>query len=206
MKIFLLVILLIIPMLSTSASSAGVSIPKEVQAKIKAKAATDFPGDHSKQREVIKTQSNAYNEVESYKNEDIPERELKKIKKDAARNHPVNYRTQLFVINLQVNSYIGLGLISSRSPGAGIVACEKLRWKLSRRGRPATYRGTLKAGSVDVIYVEVRNNAGLIGQGMGFPNPSGTWEIVVWGDYNIKNKHREWFYCENLNPRPPGDE
>ncbi len=73
MKIFVLVILLIIPMLSTSASPAGVPIPKESLAKIKAKAATDFPGDLSKQREVVKTQSNAYNEVESYKNEDIPE-------------------------------------------------------------------------------------------------------------------------------------
>jgi hypothetical protein len=37
-------------MLSTSASSAGVSIPKEALVKIEAKAATDFPGDLSKQR------------------------------------------------------------------------------------------------------------------------------------------------------------
>ena len=53
MKIFVLAILLIIPMLSTSASSAGVSMPKEALAKIKTKAATDFPGDHSKQQEVM---------------------------------------------------------------------------------------------------------------------------------------------------------
>lgn len=206
MKIFVLVILLSISMLTSSVTLAGVSIPNKTLTKIKAKAATDFPGDNSTQKQVIRDQTKAYSEVENYKNKNIPEEKLRKIKKDAARNHPVSYRTQLFVIHQQVNSYLGLGLISSRSPAAGVVECENLRWKLSRKGRPATYRGTLKAGSVDVIYVEVRNSAGLIGQGMGFPNPSGTWEIVVWGDYRIKNSHREWFYCENLIPRPPGDE
>ena len=206
MKIFVFVILLSISMLSTSANSIEVAIPKEALAQIKAKASTDFPGNYLKQEEVIKIQASAYNDVKNYKNKNIPEEELKKIKKNAARNYPINYLTQLFFINQQVNTYISLGLISSRSSAAGIVECENLKWKLSRKGRPATYRGRLKAGSVDVIYVEVRNTAGLIGQGMGFPNPSGTWEIQVWGDYNIKSSHGERFYCENLNPRPPNQE
>jgi len=76
------------------------------------------------------------------------------------------------------------------------VECENLKWQLAVKGRPAIYRGTVKSGSVDVIYVEIRDNRGLIGQNFGFTNPGGSWEIMVWGDNYISTRHREKFYCE----------
>ncbi len=81
---------------------------------------------------------------------------------------------------------------------ADVVKCQDLRWKLVTKGRPAIYRGYVKAGTVDVIHVEVRKSSGVIGQGMGFPNPGGNWEIYVYGDRNIKKSHREIFYCEKF--------
>lgn len=81
---------------------------------------------------------------------------------------------------------------------ADVVKCQDLRWKLTAKGTPGIYRGYVKAGSVDVIHVEVRNSSRVIGQGMGFPNPGGNWEIYVYGDYNIKKSHREKFYCEKF--------
>ncbi len=63
-------------------------------------------------------------------------------------------------------------------------------------GTPATYRGTVDPGSVDVIYVEVRGNRGLIGQNDGFTTPGGSWEVLVWGDHDIRREHEEKFACE----------
>jgi hypothetical protein len=134
-------------------------------------------------------------------------------------------------MNLQVNSYLKLGLLSSPLFTAKSVKCEKLRWRLSVKGTPAVYRGSVKPDAVDVVYIEVRgirkafrvwpvrndkdrnkrtvkpdsgrvaaveerNVKLFIGQGMGFPNPGGIWEIIVWGDYYIKNRDRLKFYCE----------
>jgi hypothetical protein len=238
MRIVMLAFLVSISIASKTLHAADLLIPQKNLAEIRAKAARDFPDNHSAQKEIIKTQTTAYNKVKTYKNTKIPAHIAERIKIRTAQNYPLNYSTQLFYINQQVNSYLKLGLLSSPLFTAKIVECEKLSWKLSVRGTPAVYRGTVKPDAVDVVYVEVRgirkvlrvwpgsveaidvkdknnrtvrtvkpgsvgrasieerNVKRVIGQGMGFPNPGGTWEITVWGDYNIRNRDKVKFYCE----------
>lgn len=198
MKILILVILLGISFLPDSGYTADATIPKEILAKIKAKAINEHPGNASTQNKVIKNQIAAYKEIETYQNKNVPVTVLNKIKINISLNHPFNYTTQLFFMNQQVNLYMKLGLLGSHLFPAEIVECEELRWRLAVNGKPATYRGTLKPGTVDVIYVEVRGRRGLIGQNFGFPNPGGAWEVMVWGDHNISRKHREKFLCEKF--------
>lgn len=100
-----------------------------------------------------------------------------------------------------MNIYIAIVLLvflSSPSFATETVECEDLQWKLVVTGAPGTYRGMVKAGSADVIYIEVRKRNGkiLIGQGMSFANTDGSWEIIIWADYNLKKSHRVRFYCE----------
>jgi len=238
MRIVVLAFLVSISIASKTPHAADVLIPQKTLAEVRANAARNFPENHSAQKDVIKTQTTAYNEVKTYKNKKVPVHIVERIKIRTAQNYPLNYSTQLFFINQQVNSYLKLGLLSSPLFTAKNVKCEKLRWKLSVRGTPAVYRGTVKPDTVDVVYVEVRgirktfrvwpgsvdviavkdrnnrtvrtvkpgsvgmasieqrNVKRVIGQGMGFPNPGGTWEITVWGDYDIRNRDREKFYCE----------
>lgn len=98
-------------------------------------------------------------------------------------------------------------LISSPSFAIETVTCKKLWWKLTVEGKPATYRGTVKAGSADVIHIEVRKYYGkrlakdwgrfrTVGLAKGFPNPGGSWEINVWGDLKIDQDNRVKFFCE----------
>ena len=98
-----------------------------------------------------------------------------------------------------------IALLSSPSFAVETVKCQKLWWKLTVKGKPATYRGTVKAGSANVIYVEVRKKIGrdiygdrfrIVGQAKGFPNPGGTWGITVWGDDKIDAKNFIKFHCE----------
>jgi hypothetical protein len=196
MEIFILVIMLVISMLPVFVNAADAPIPKQIMEKIKAKAATDFPDDISTQKKVIKTQTAAYNHVKNYNNKKVPVVVLNTIKGNTAKYYPFDYSAQLFFINQQVNSYLKLGIISERLFPPKIVECENLKWRLTLAGKPAIYRGTVEPGTVDVIYVEVRSGRGLIGQNYGFPNPGGAWEVMVWGDYNIRKKHKEKFYCE----------
>jgi len=79
---------------------------------------------------------------------------------------------------------------------SGTVDCPDLTWRLVKEGLPGVYRGHVKPGAVDVIYLELYNNSGVIGDGMGFPNPGGNWEITIYSDYHVKKRHREVFYCE----------
>jgi hypothetical protein len=196
MQVFILVILFGISSLFSSVYAADEVIPKQTMAKIKAKAITDFPNNHSMQGVVIKKQTAAYNKLRTYKNKKVPQKILNRIQLNARQYYPINFSHQLFMINQQVNSYLKLGLLTSNLFAAEIVECEDLRWKLTVSGRPATYRGRVKPGTVDVIHVEVRNNRGMIGQNFGFPNPGGAWEIMVWGDYVIRRGNKEKFYCE----------
>lgn len=196
MKIIILVIMLGISMLPAFVHSADAPVPKQVMEKIKAKAATDYPNNRSAQNKVIKSQATAYNRVKNYNNKKVPPVVLDTILVNTTQYYPYDYSAQLFFINQQVNSYLKLGIISERLFPPKIVECEKLKWRLAVTGKPAIYRGTVEPGSVDVIYVEVRSSRGLIGQNYGFPNPGGSWEIMVWGDYNIRKGHREKFYCE----------
>jgi len=195
MKALILAVLFIFSMLSVVTYAAD-AVPKKVMEKIEAKAIRDFPDNFVRRKDQIRNQAAAYNEIKNYKNNKVPPDVLEKIKTNKSQFYPHDYSAQLFLINKQVNSYIKLGVLSSRLFPVEIVKCKDLRWKLAVRGRPAIYRGTVKPGSVDVIYVEVRNSRGLIGQNFGFPNPGGAWEIMVWGDYNIKARHIERFYCE----------
>ena len=230
MKIVVLAFLVSISIASKTPHAADVLIPQKTLAEVRANAARNFPDNHSAQKKVIKAQTTAYNKVKTYKNKKVPVHIVERIKIRTAQNYPLNYSTQLFFINQQVNSYLKLGLLSSPLFTAKNVKCENLRWKLSVRGTPAVYRGTVKSDAVDVVYVEVRgirkalrvwpgsvdvigvkdrnnrtvrtvkpgsvgmatieerNVKGVIGQGMGFPNPGGTWEITVWGDYDIRNR------------------
>jgi len=196
MKLFIVVISLSILLLPMPAFTVDTPVPKNVLAKIKAKAEADSPSNHSVQEAQVKAQIEAYQEVQNYENKQVPVSVIEKIRVNIGLTHPYDYTTQLFFMNQQVNSYLKMGLMSSHLFPASLVTCEDLKWKLAVSGKPAVYRGTVKPGTVDVIYVEVRNSRGLIGQNFGFPNPGGTWEVMVWGDYNIKKRHREKFLCE----------
>lgn len=191
-----LALILVISMLPAFVSAADATIPKQIMEKIKTKAAIDFPEDKSAQNKAINTQTKAYNKVKKYSNKKVPITVINTIKRNTTRYYPYDYSTQLFYLNQQINSYLKLGIISERLFPPKTVECENLKWKLTLTGRPAIYRGTVEPGTVDVIYVVVRGSRGLIGQNYGFTNPGGTWEIMVWGDDNIRKKHREKFYCE----------
>ena len=78
---------------------------------------------------------------------------------------------------------------------AELVKCENLRWKLVTKGTPATYRGSIKAGSADYIELEVRRRNKIIAQDSAYPNGGGNWEMLVYGDSNIIKSHKEKFYC-----------
>ena len=177
-------------------SAAEVSIPGPVMGKIEARAASDFPGNKSAQKDIIKAQTDAYSRIKNYSNNKVPAVVMNKIKISTTQYYPYDYSAQLFFINQQVNSYLKLGVLSERLFPPKVVDCANLKWKLAVSGTPATYRGTVDAGTVDVIYVEVRSGRSLIGQNYGFTNPGGSWEVMVWGDYNIRRKHKEKFYCE----------
>ena len=196
MKHCLILIYLVISLQPVFVSAADARIPGPVMDKIKARAASAFPGNTAAQKATIKTQSDAYSRVEAYSNKEIPATVLNKIRVTTTQYYPFDYSAQLFFINQQVNSYLKLGVLSERLFPPKVVDCENLKWKLAVSGTPATYRGTVEPGTVDVIYVEVRGSRGLIGQNYGFTNPGGSWEVMVWGDHNIRRKHREKFYCE----------
>jgi hypothetical protein len=72
MRITVYAVLLGLLMLSTTPQAAGVLIPKQTLAKIKAQAAQDHPDDYAVQEYVIKTQTKAYYEVKNYKNKKVP--------------------------------------------------------------------------------------------------------------------------------------
>jgi hypothetical protein len=196
MKNCLVFVLLIAALQSVFVSAAEVRVPKPVMEKIEARAASDFPGNTAAQKNTIKAQTAAYGRVKNYSNKEVPTVVLNKIRVTTTQYYPFDYSAQLFFINQQVNSFLKLGMLSERLFPPKVVDCEKLKWKLAVSGTPATYRGTVDQGTVDVIYVEVRGSRGLIGQNYGFTNPGGSWEIMVWGDYNIRRKHKEKFYCE----------
>ena len=196
MNILVLAVVIAVSSLPALVNAADAAVPKQIMEKIQAKAATDFPNNKSAQKKVIKTQTDAYNHVKNYKNKKVPPTVLGTIIGNTRRYYPSDYSAQLFFLNQQVNSYLKLGIISERLFPPKIVECENLRWKLAVAGKPAIYRGTVEPGVVDVIYIEVRSGRGLIGQNYGFPNPGGSWEVMVWGDYNIRKSHKEKFYCE----------
>ena len=196
MKLFIVVVSLSILLVPMPAFTADTPVPKDVMAKIKAKAQTDSPGNRTAQQAQVKAQVEAYRKVQTYENKRVPVTVIDKIRVNIGLTHPYDYTTQLFFMNQQVNSYLRMGLMSSHLFPSSLVECEDLKWRLTVKGKPAVYRGTVKPGTVDVIYVEVRGSRGLIGQNFGFPNPGGSWEIMVWGDYNILKKHREKFLCE----------
>lgn len=196
MKHFCFAILCGALMLIPCVKAASTEIPQNVMAKIKARAASEFPDDRTAQKDRVKAQSRAYREVQNYENKKIPSEVLVTIKTNIVQNYPYDFTSQLFFINQQANTYLRLGALSSRLFPSKIVECEDLKWKLTVKGRPAVYRGSVKPGTVDVIHIEVRNSRGLIGQNFGFPNPGGTWEVMIWGDSAIIKRHRETFYCE----------
>lgn len=83
-----------------------------------------------------------------------------------------------------------IALISSPSFAVETVRCKNLWWKLTVEGKPAIFRGTVKAGTADVIHIEVRKDYGkksakdwgrfrTVGLAKGFPNPGGSWEVTV---------------------------
>ncbi|MGI9318660.1 MAG: hypothetical protein ACR2QW_15130 [bacterium] len=196
MKLFIIIISLSILLMPIPAFTVETPVPKNILGKIRAKAETDSPGNRSVQETQVKSQIEAYRKIQTYENKQVPVTVIDRIRVNMGLTHPYDYTTQLFFMNQQVNSYLKMGLMSSHLFAAKLVTCEDLKWKLAVKGKPAVYRGRVNPGTVDVIYVEVRNSRGLIGQNFGFPNPGGTWEVMVWGDYHIIKRHREKFLCE----------
>ena len=196
MKGFNFVILFSILILIPNIEAAGSEVPQDIMAKIKARAASEFPKNQSAQKKRVEAQTRAYKEVQDYQNKKLPGDVLLTIRNNVVRSYPYDFTAQLFYINHQANTYLKLGMLSSRLLPPQIVECEDLKWKLTVKGRPAVYRGSVKPGTVDVIHIEVRGSRGLIGQNFGFPNPGGSWEVMIWGDSAIFKKHRETFYCE----------
>ena len=87
-------------------------------------------------------------------------------------------------------------LFGFSAANAGTVKCENLSWKLVERdGSYGKYRGKVST-EVDAIHIELRNSSRVIGQGSGFPNPGGSWEVAIFADYKIKRSHKPKFYCE----------
>lgn len=87
----------------------------------------------------------------------------------------------------------------SNLAAAETVDCQHLRWRLVDDGTLAVYRGRVEPGTADIVHIEVISNSkGVIGQGMGFPNPAGNFEISVYGDYRIRKRHGTRFYCEKF--------
>ena len=196
MKNFHFIIVFSVLMMIPLVQAATPEIPTDIMAKIKARAVNEFPDNNSAQKEQVKAQTRAYQEVNNYQNKKVPSAVLVTIKSNIVQSYPYDFTAQLFFIHQQANTYLKLGILSSSLFPSQIVECEDLKWKLTVKGRPAVYRGRVKPGTVDVIHVEVRNSRGLIGQNFGFPNPGGTWEVMVWGDSAIRKRHRETFYCE----------
>lgn len=189
----LLISALLLPAVTTASSS---KVPSDVTRKLEQAAATSHPGDTAKQRKLVEAQKKAYHTIKNYQSDHVPATVVTTITHNIQLQYPHDYQTQLFFLNQQVNAYRRMGLASTRLLPTRIVECEELQWRLSVKGQPATYRGSITPGTADVIYVEVRDRRKLIGQNFGFPNPGGAWEVMVWGDYNIFNKHDETFYCE----------
>ncbi|UCH40155.1 MAG: hypothetical protein JSU67_00155 [Gammaproteobacteria bacterium] len=196
MKGFNFVIVFSILILTPNIEAAGSEVPQDIMAKIKARAASELPNNQAEQKKRVEAQTRAYKEVQDYQNKKLPGDVLLTIRNNVVRSYPYDFTTQLFFLNHQANTYLKLGILSSRLLPPQIVECEDLKWKLKVKGRPAVYRGSVKPGTVDVIHIEVRGSRGLIGQNFGFPNPGGSWEVMIWGDSAIFNKHKETFYCE----------
>lgn len=172
------------------------SIPQDVLAGLQARAAETHPGNHAEQQRYIREQSDAYRTIEAYSNPKVPAQVIDRIRVNVAVNHPFDFTRQLYFLNQQTNLFLRFGLVSSHVLPPRVVDCEELEWRLAVRGQPATYRGTVKPGTADIIYIEVRKGQRLVGQNFAFPNPGGAWEVMVWGDHLIKRSHREIFYCE----------
>ena len=135
MKYCLVLIYLIIALQPVFVSAADARIPAPVMNKIKARAASAFPGNTAAQKETIKTQSAAYKRIENYSNKEIPAVVLNKIRVTTTQYYPFDYSAQLFFINQQVNSFLRLGVLSERLFPPKVVDCENLKWKLAAAGR-----------------------------------------------------------------------
>ena len=176
------------------------NVPVKILEKIIIKAAQDFPLDYRIRLSNLIQQVHSYiklGRLSRHSFANAPAKLIEKLKIKAAREFPLDYRFQLSIILQQVNSDIKLSRYSLHSIATDIEKCEKLRRRLANKGgREYYYWGTVTPGSADVIYVVVTSNLGLIGQNFGFPNPDGTWEVTIWGDYNVGNTRKEKFYCE----------
>lgn len=196
MKTFIRLTLLSLLAVPLAGKPADTAIPPDVLAGIKARAAEVHPDSRSSQHHFVREQSAAYRSLREYRNPKVPQKVIERIRVNVAVNHPHDFMRQLFFLNQQANLFLKFGLVSSHVLPPEVVECEDLEYRLAVRGQPATYRGTVKPGSADIIYVEVRKGHKLVGQNFGFPNPGGAWEVMVWGDHFIKRSHREKFLCE----------
>lgn len=183
-------------LLAVATAVAAEAIPQDVLAGLQARAAEAHPGNRDAQQRYIDEQSDAYRSISEFSNPKVPQQVVDRIRVNIAVNHPYDFTRQLYFLNQQTNLFLRFGLVSSHVLPPEVVECKDLEWRLAVRGQPATYRGTIKPGSADIIYIEVRKGHRLVGQNFAFPNPGGAWEVMVWGDHLIKRSHREKFYCE----------
>jgi len=178
------------------------NVPVKILEKLKIKATQDFPLDYRIQLTNIIQQVHSYiklGRLSRHSFANAPPKLIEKLKIKAAQDFPLDYRFQLSIILQRVNSDIKLSRFSKHSIALGIELCKGLKRRLANKGgREYYYWGTVKPGSADVIYLIVKSNLGLIGQNFGFPNPDGTWEITIWGDYNVGSTRKENFYCEKF--------
>ena len=82
------------------------SIPDKLRRKIEATAIESHPDDPSKQLVVVKEQTMAYRELESFNRPDnIPENVFQSVSRNAAESHVDDYASQLAVIKDQLKGY-----------------------------------------------------------------------------------------------------
>ncbi len=89
-------------MLTTEPASEP-PIPDNIRKKIETTATESHPDDPSKQLVVVKEQTMAYRELESFNRpDDIPENVFQSVSRNAAESHEDDYASQLAVIKYQL--------------------------------------------------------------------------------------------------------
>ena len=103
MKNYLFLVCLVFSAHPAYVCAANARIPEPVMEKIEARAASDFPGNKSAQKDTIKTQTDAYSRLNNYSNNEVPAVVLNKIKISTTQYYSHDYSAQLFFGYIRVS-------------------------------------------------------------------------------------------------------